>query len=576
MTKLISSIRNRSRPTWFTALAVAGFLSVAACGVTAPETGEWPRNLQVVFTRPGISPETGEDVHLPERIADMIASARKSVDINIYELSHPVIYQAVVDAQERGIAVRMVGDIDNTHYAGYQALMACGAPMRLGNTSKIMHNKFVIVDDYWLTLGSMNYTDSGALLNNENVLFIQNSNIAAYYKKEMDTMFEKGTFGLDKRAFSGFSDNRFQLDDKTSIEVLFTPYKNAHQDYPSADIRIMSSISNAKHSIYFAMFAFTHPEMAKAMIYMATNRGVQLYGVFDKGWHTASEWSMHQLFVDAGLNVRYDGNENFAPDNPYHGSKVHDKFMVIDAGHAYGQVVTGSFNFSSAAATDGNDENCVIISNEFIANLYAREFEDMYRVGTHPTRGVGGEQAAWHEVVINEINWAGSLTDSGSKNWTDKFVELKNLTGRRINISGWQIVGVTKKNSNDKGYIAFIIPENSWIEAGGHYVVYQSLDSSAFTFSSSAAEFTYLYLHHSDDQNYVDLTLKDTHQNIIDRAGNSLVAPFAGSQSDTLFASMFRTGDDGTQSGSWSTTAAANQYVQDGYTTKTHATPGSD
>lgn len=543
-----------------------------------------PENFRVIFSTPGINPETSVDAGIADALGTFIRSARKKLDICIYELSEPKIYDAVLDVFYRGIPVRFIGDIANTDYSGYQALMGANVPHRLGHyadssADRIMHNKFVIVDGEWISMGSANYTGSGTAMNHENVLFIRSTNLAAYYTKEFDNIYNNGTFGLDKTPFSGFTDNTFVINpgrpDETQLEVYFTPYPNAHPGYANTDMRILECISNAQHSICVAMFAFTHVEIANAIIHAATNRGIRVFLALDKGWHTASEWSVHQKFIDAGLNIRYDGNENFEPGNPYHGAKIHDKFMVVDAGYDSGRVFTGSFNFSSAAATDGNDENCIIISNRMLTTLYQEEFARIYGIGTHPTRDQGGDRAPWQAVLINEINWAGSRPDSGSYKYSDKFVELKNTTANPVNIGGWQLVGTTQKSWR---IISHIFPAGTVIPPGGHHVLFFDTLDSAFAPVDGHHNCDYfLYLHHSSTQPNVYLVLKDTHQNFIDIAGSATqpVTDFGGTQGP-YFTSIYRTGTDGTLTASWAATPGPNAHVKNGYTTYTRATPGTD
>ena len=574
----------RFQKTALLALFGAGLLF---SGCTLFETGEpdtgfssVPDNIRLFFTAPGINPETARDTGIADKLANLILSARKKVDICIYELSEPKIYEALITVYKKGIPVRFVGDIANTDYSGYQALMAANIPMTLGHyvsgNDYIMHNKFMVIDSEWVTMGSANYTGSGTVMNHENVLIFRSTNMASYYTREFENIYNNGTFGLDKVPFANFTQNKFTINagksDETKVEVYFTPYINGHPGYENTNDRILECISNAQHSICVAMFAFTEPNIAQAIIYMATNRGVEVYLALDKGWHTASEWSMHQVFIDAGLNVRYDGNENYFPDNPYHGAKIHDKIMIIDAGYPSSLVFSGSFNFSSAAADDGNDENCIIISNMQIANLYREEFARIYNIGTSPTRDVGGDRAPFQAVMINEINWAGHRPYDATT-YTDKFVELKNMTTEPINISGWQLVGTPKSSYR---IISTILPQGSIIEPGGCYVIYQSLLNSAFTATPAYTEDYFLYLRHKTSQPNLYLVLKDTHQNIIDVAGSSTIAisNFGGSDIYPTYKSMYRVNTDGTLPASWATTSTAGTYVKDANKANTLMTPG--
>jgi phosphatidylserine/phosphatidylglycerophosphate/cardiolipin synthase-like enzyme len=571
-------------------LLFAGMLfCVLSCNIFEiqdPAESPWPKRFQVYFSEPGISPSTGVNRGLPERVGAMIRSAKKSVDINIYELSVPAIYTAVVDMHRKGIKVRMVGSINNTHYEGYKALMAAGVPMRLGNPDKIMHNKFVVVDEYYVSMGSMNYTGSGALMNNENVVFMQDEGIGAYYTKEMDNMFINGTFGLQKVPFEGFTDNVFTMDPdeptETTISVYFTPYVGAFAPQYSANNAILEAISNAKHTIHFAVFAFTSIPIADAVIHKATNDGVRVFGVFDKGWHEASVWSTHQRLLDAGINIRMDGNENFDPHNPYHGSKIHDKIMTIDAGFDGAVTLTGSFNFSPSAAVQGNDENCILIQNKAISIRYRTELEKLYRRGSHPARAMGGDEANFLDVIISEINWAGSRAEqvnattgavtAGTRTVNDKYVELRNITGRDINISGWQLWGIC---SSTYRMLGFIFPKGTRIPAGGYHILGWSPLGSAFKWDANWTDYPHLSsMHDAGRQNYLYLRLKDVEGKFIDIAGQRGVAPFAGEQGGQ-FAAMQRVGLDGTSPASWVTVRETfEEGVLEGWRGYTLAQPG--
>jgi len=582
----------RGGATLALALSLLSFVSLSCTlfDTSEPEESPWPKYFQVFFSEPGVSVSTGVDRGLPERIGEMIRSAKKSVDINIYELAVAAIYEPVIEMHRKGLKVRMVGSINNTHYEGYKALMAAGVPMRLGNPDKIMHNKFVVVDEYKVSMGSMNYTGSGALMNNENVVFIQDKGVGAYYTKEMDNMFINGTFGLEKVPFEGFTDNVFELEsgspdeEKTIIKVYFTPYVGAFAPNSSANDAILEAITNAKHTIHFAVFAFTSVPIADAVIERATN-GVQVFGVFDKGWHEASVWSAHQRLLDAGVNVRMDGNEHYYPNNPYHGSKIHDKIMTIDAGYEGSVTLTGSFNFSPSAAVQGNDENCILIYNKAIAVRYRTELEKLYRRGSHPTKALGGEEAGYLEVIIDEVNWAGSRANESAtpgasrNNANDKYVVLKNRTHRDINISGWQLWGTTSSTYRILGHI---LPKGTILKADGYHVIGYSDIESGFDWTWAGtpdnpctwSSFEYLGdMHNKARQNYIYLRLKDVDRNYIDVAGQAGVAPFYG-QAGSTFEAMKRINLDGTLRSSWETVTTAGIAVKGAYALSTHATPG--
>jgi hypothetical protein len=320
---------------------------------------------------------------------------------------------------------------------------------------------------------------------------------------------------------------------------------------------------------------------------------VRVYGVFDKGWHDASVWSAHQKLLDAGGNVRMDGNENFDPHNPYHGSKIHDKIMTIDAGYDNAVTLTGSFNFSPSAAVQGNDENCILIYNKAISIRYRTELEKLYRWGTHPAKAQGGDTANFLNVIISEIGWAGSKAakidaDPGAnppvagvaqkRILNDKFVELQNRTSKTIDISGWQLWGTCSSTYRMLGHI---FPRGTKIPPGGYHILGRSHLESAYEWNEHWSAYEYLgTMHDSGRQNYIYLRLKDVDGKFIDIAGQRGTAPFAGDQGAGVqpFISMRRIGLDGTSPANWATTtqaqAALSSLVKGNFTSQTWAAPG--
>ena len=73
----------------------------------------------------------------------------------------------------------------------------------------------------------------------------------------------------------------------------------------------------------------------------------------------ASEYSEYEKLFTAGIDVKIS-------KNPYY---MHNKFVVIDGKI----VITGSYNWSDRA-TNGNDENLLIISSENLASQYESDF----------------------------------------------------------------------------------------------------------------------------------------------------------------------------------------------------------
>ena len=100
-----------------------------------------------------------------------------------YGLTHPEIINSLIKANERGVKVRVLLDRSNLtqKYSKIEELKQAGIEVAIDTVSGIAHNKIIIADLYTVVTGSFNFTVSAAKRNVENVLIIQDSNIAHSY-----------------------------------------------------------------------------------------------------------------------------------------------------------------------------------------------------------------------------------------------------------------------------------------------------------------------------------------------------------------------------------------------------------
>jgi len=131
------------------------------------------------------------------------------------------------------------------------------------------------------------------------------------------------------------------------------------------DVLLISLINRANRSIYVAVYSFTRDSLATALIY-AKERGVEVRVVIERE-RAYEQYSEYQRLKDSNVSVRLDGNPHL----------MHHKFMVIDEYI----VVTGSYNWSSAAE-DRNDENIVVILDRDVAQRFVQEFERIWQTAS--------------------------------------------------------------------------------------------------------------------------------------------------------------------------------------------------
>ena len=285
-------------------------------------------------------------------LAAAINSARLTVDVAIYSLSLNSIRDALLDAHDRGVQVRMVMESDNLDRADPQRLIEAGIPILGDRREGLMHDKFVVIDNSEVWLGSMNFTDSGGYTDNNNLMRIRSVKMAENYTKEFEEMFVDDKFGPDVVVETP---NPRVTVDGTPIDVYFAPDD-------SVQASLLDLINNAQSSIYFLAFSFTSDEIGEA-IRTAANEGLIVSGVMEDEQVNSNFGTEFDLFQQAGLDVVRDGNDG----------QMHHKVMIIDKN----TVILGSYNFTNSAETR-NDENLLVIYNEQIAAQFFSEFKRIY------------------------------------------------------------------------------------------------------------------------------------------------------------------------------------------------------
>lgn len=120
----------------------------------------------------GFSPEGSAR----QLVLDTIGSAKSSIQMLAYAFQARDITQALVDAKQRGVDVKVV--IDKRRNLGKASKSAMdfvarnGVQLRTSDHFHLQHDKLIIVDGNTVQTGSFNYAPSAETANSENVLVI--------------------------------------------------------------------------------------------------------------------------------------------------------------------------------------------------------------------------------------------------------------------------------------------------------------------------------------------------------------------------------------------------------------------
>jgi phosphatidylserine/phosphatidylglycerophosphate/cardiolipin synthase-like enzyme len=280
--------------------------------------------------------------------------AQRTIDAALHELDSKVIADALVDAEKRGVKVRVVTETDYMDEDSIEQIQGEGIQVvnDMGRGG-LMHNKFIVIDGRYSWTGSFNTTDNDAYKNNNNAILIDSFAIAKNFETEFEEMFTQKKFGSSSP--KDISNPIVRMPDGTEIKTLFSPENDV-------DDAIIAELNKARQSIFFMAFSFTHQDIGQAMIdkYRA---GVDVRGIFETRGSDAS-YSQYPPMKAIGISVKQDTNKWI----------LHHKVIIIDGE----TVITGSFNFSKNAAQT-NEENILIISgNRAIVQAYLDEFARVY------------------------------------------------------------------------------------------------------------------------------------------------------------------------------------------------------
>jgi phosphatidylserine/phosphatidylglycerophosphate/cardiolipin synthase-like enzyme len=122
-------------------------------------------------------------------IAAEIANAKTSIDIAAYELTLDPLAQALLAADARGVAIRVIvnptQETINTPYPKH--LQGHGIQLRTDRKEKLFHNKYAIFDGVAVETGSYNWTANAETANAENVVILHDATTAAAFAADFAT-----------------------------------------------------------------------------------------------------------------------------------------------------------------------------------------------------------------------------------------------------------------------------------------------------------------------------------------------------------------------------------------------------
>ena len=132
-------------------------------------------------------PNPSEEIHL----INLISKTKTSLDIAMFTINNIKIASEIKNIFSRGVKLRILTDSEciKMQSSNVYSLAAEGISVKIDDSVRYhMHHKFCIIDKSVIVTGSFNWTDQAVNHNQENLLFIENKELALKYSNEFERL----------------------------------------------------------------------------------------------------------------------------------------------------------------------------------------------------------------------------------------------------------------------------------------------------------------------------------------------------------------------------------------------------
>jgi phosphatidylserine/phosphatidylglycerophosphate/cardiolipin synthase-like enzyme len=131
---------------------------------------------------------TSEDPALENAIVPLVNSAKQSIRFLAFSFTDFPLADAMSQRFKAGVDVKGVFETvgSETDAAELKTLMCRNVPVKQDGNPSFLHDKVIIVDERIVITGSMNFSTNAEESNDENVMIIDNADIARLYIQDFD------------------------------------------------------------------------------------------------------------------------------------------------------------------------------------------------------------------------------------------------------------------------------------------------------------------------------------------------------------------------------------------------------
>lgn len=268
-------------------------------------------------------------------IYNLIATAKKSIDMTMYELTDVTVMDAFAKAAAAGVAVRVIldqsGDETKTNTPAYNYLQQNKCGVHWSNPAyAVTHQKTITVDAATSAIMTLNLTPT---------YYKTSRDFAVITNNAADVAAIETTFNADF--------TNAQITPPTGENLVWSP--------TNASSALLGLINGATKSLLMAQEEFGDQKLVAAVV-VALKRGVQVTLVQE---NMSNEYS-------ATLTTMKTADAKIATYSSRTGRYIHAKTVLADYETANAKLFVGSENFSTDSLTENrelglifSDPNCM-------------------------------------------------------------------------------------------------------------------------------------------------------------------------------------------------------------------------
>jgi phosphatidylserine/phosphatidylglycerophosphate/cardiolipin synthase-like enzyme len=143
--------------------------------------------------------------HVMSNLIALVKDAKVNIRFLAFSFTDYPLAQTMIDRANAGVDVKGVFEAfgSTSIYAELSTFFCAGLPVRQDGNGSFLHHKVIIIDNSIVVTGSLNYSSNADESNEENVIIVDNLEIAALYLQEFEKLWsqaldvEAGTFACE-------------------------------------------------------------------------------------------------------------------------------------------------------------------------------------------------------------------------------------------------------------------------------------------------------------------------------------------------------------------------------------------